>query len=156
MNFAYSLNEETYSHGGDTVEAAIAESIDAIASDCTVGDEGSVWIGEEHPWDEDRIAGLMTDTFCDDYTEERIQERFYDETLCEDDEAICFPNFKDKNRNDYEAAVLEAMKKIAHTFGIKARWFTVENPKPFPYTIERFSDNFGVININARTYIFDL
>ena len=157
MNYAYSMNAEDY-HGGTcgSPEDAIAESIDELANEVSVGDEGVLYVGEAHPWDADRIGDLMYDAVSSwNDLEERVQERFFEETMCEDGDAINWPG-SGQPGTGFQAALKAAMKKLAKDFDIKANWFSVENIKEYPFTVEQNDIDSAVVLINGTSYGFDL
>lgn len=123
-----STNEEDYEINPDfetNLDQAVEMVLDLKMDLGREEDSLSVWIGRAHQYN---AAYFVNEALTNwDFFEERAQEMFYDESMCENDEAFKFPQGQD--RVEFFAWLEKMCEKMCDKFGIDINYYEIKDPE---------------------------
>lgn len=90
-----------------------------------------IWIGPAARYS---AAHFIERTLTDwDYMEERTQEMFHDESMCENDDAFVFP--QGQKRTEWFAWMRKMSQKMCEKFDITINYYEIKSPERYDVTV---------------------
>ena len=128
--YGVSDNEEDWEIVDD-FESAIYQGLEMVLEQCSIspGEENpiSIWIGTASKYN---AAWFLFEAMTGWSTmEERAQEIFYEESLCENDRAFQFPDGPE--RSNWYYFLMDCCEKMVKKFGIDINYYEVQEIKKY-------------------------